>query len=181
MVWKVLNRTSLFSDRYLKKYFSLWAHTNQKHSQFWKSPRNIAIEFKDYFSCAVGLNSTLSLFYDPWCNGKALYDLAGNHILHCLVVPIDSRTALIHNSGWNLPSSPRNCSCRLLITFVPLNTDSDTFYWNGQNSISSVVIKDKLYSGISNVPWADLIWFKGYAINLAIFTWMAFIKGLKTI
>lgn len=39
----------------------------------------------------------------------------------------------------------------------------------------------KLFPHLLVIPWADFIWFKGLAINLSIFTWMAMLKGLKTL
>lgn len=58
--------------------------------------------------------------------------------------------------------------------------DNDAYYLNDLDLMSNKSITTKIFSYAPVVPWADLILFKGYAINTTIFMWMTYIKGLKT-
>lgn len=53
-------------------------------------------------------------------------------------------------------------------------------YGKASSYITSASIKYHIFSHFLKKNWAKLICFNGHAINLSIFTWMAFLGGLKT-
>lgn len=47
--------------------------------------------------------------------------------------------------------------------------------------MSNLDIRNVIFQHLPDLTWTNLIWFKGHAINLSIFCWMAYIEGLKTL
>ncbi|KAI0491878.1 hypothetical protein KFK09_026139 [Dendrobium nobile] len=57
------------------KYLSPWKQPSANVSKFWKLLCSTAQSVRRFISLVISLNSTFSMRWDPWCNGKSLYEL----------------------------------------------------------------------------------------------------------
>lgn len=126
LLWKYLNRTTLYAQWRYFKYHSIWGNPHE----LWRNLKIIATFFKSNLHYQVGSKSLFSLSCDPWCQGKSLYDWAGNHCFSCMGLPLTSfLNTIISHGQWKLPVTSTNYSiCSSLILNATITHEQDSIF-----------------------------------------------------
>lgn len=183
MVWKILHRSSIMVDWFISKYDSLWNPISPRSSALWKELKLSASKFRNEISISIGNNSSLSLFFDPWCSGQSIFELFGSECFNLLMYhPHCSVSSILSDGAWNLSNSflSRHPSTSQKILSIPLNQDCDVILWEKSKIRTNKQIILSLFALDATVCWLEGIWFKGLALNQALFCWMAYVRVLKT-
>ena len=190
-LWDLLqNKCSLWSQwvsaRYLSKE-SIWEiSTRTYHSAAWKGilkARNWLIK---HISYAISSGTSTNMWYDPWVNGKSIFQLYGDRIRKDLGAPKDWKVSeFIANGTWCLPNpiSPEMLSLWPTIIAIPIrNNSSDILIWphdNGKFSATSAwnQIRQR------NNKWvpSSWTWDRPGSQRHSLCTWQALLNKLPTI
>lgn len=125
LLWKCLNRASLFGHWCVEKYHSIWGSSVRKASSLWKNFKIMALNMKGKLNYKVGNSSLFSLYFDPWCHCKSLFDWVRNHYFKCIGLPEDTHMdAIIKNGKWALPDCCLNyLQSKTLILDITITQD----------------------------------------------------------
>ncbi|KAI0511332.1 hypothetical protein KFK09_011961 [Dendrobium nobile] len=173
LIWRLYNSKSLLGLWFKENYESPWKPPPTSASNFWKLICNKASTLRDSISFKVGLNSYLSIFWDPWFFGTSLGNSLVCHSRNgCWVKDI------ILNGVWNVPAGWSNDICGKIQEIAI--EEEDELVWVG---VTKPIFKNftaLFYSDMDNVDWCKFIWHKKHALRYACYAWMAIQGKLKT-
>ncbi|KAL0917505.1 hypothetical protein M5K25_012570 [Dendrobium thyrsiflorum] len=79
VISRMYNGYSLLSSWLKHHYVSPWRPANSLASTFWKNLCRAAVDARKSYTFTITPSSTLSFFWDPWCNGYSIAEhLQGN-------------------------------------------------------------------------------------------------------
>lgn len=89
---------------------------------------------------------------------------------------------IIRNGTWLLPNLLKDSFpiCYKAIMSTPLIDSLDLIIWKDKSHVSSLYIKEALFSHLSEVGWFNDVWFKGFSINFMLYCWHACVGGFET-
>lgn len=106
----------------------------------------------------------------------------GNQYFACLgFPPTNCLNSIMDNNVWKLLVSNAGCYCSITITSIIISNEDDEISWLDLKQVDNKLIKNYLFKSLPNVPWAKAIWFKGFSINHATYSWMEPLNRLKTL
>lgn len=113
------------------------------------------------------------MFWDPWCNGRALVDLFDPISLTPPYV-----SSYLTNSSWALPEHfPDFVKSTILGIHI---SDQPCINLEGSNKFNFNIFNADFYSDLEVVLWSNYLWHKRYALRHSTYAWMAFLGKLKT-
>ncbi|KAJ8485323.1 hypothetical protein OPV22_017808 [Ensete ventricosum] len=148
-LWDILqNKSSLWSQwvfaRYLTKE-SIWeTSAKTSHSAAWKGILKARRWLRNNISYVISSGTNINMWYDPWVNGKSIFQIFGDRVRQDLGAPKDWKVSeFINNGTWCLPN-PTSPDMLLLwptIRAITIkNNSSDMLIWlhdNGKFSATS--------------------------------------------
>ncbi|PKU81899.1 Putative ribonuclease H protein [Dendrobium catenatum] len=175
-LWRFYTTSSLVGDWFRHKFSSPWKPLKPKTSNFWKRIVSIALKIKDKLNFhVISENCTLSMWWDPWCQGNTVLDAAQSICLTGVV------SDFISNGFWSLPSQLDQSVCTR-ITATPIFAHPHSqISWAGSFKPSFKDYYMGFYSELNLVPWFKFVWHAHYALKYASYAWMALLDGLKTV
>lgn len=113
------------------------------------------------------------MFWDPWCNGRALVDMFDPI---CLDPPFVS--SYLSHTTWVLPEHFPDF-IKDTILGIPIS-EPPCIIWDGSNKLSFTIFNANYYFDLEIVMWGNYLWHKRFALRLSAYAWMAFLGKLKT-
>ncbi|KAL0929184.1 hypothetical protein M5K25_001128 [Dendrobium thyrsiflorum] len=158
---------------YHGKYTFPWKPPNSYASKTWKLICNTALLIKNKISFGISKDSNLSMYWDPWCNGKAIAEL-----LDCYWLGPQLVSNYISESNWIIPIFfPRQVAD--IILRIPIR-DHDSIAWEGSSNFQFKNFTAHYFSDLIEVPWHKFIWHKNHVVRFSAYAWMALMSKLKT-
>lgn len=182
MAWRLMNSSSPLASWIKAKYGSYWKNNTSPSSNFWKALSLSFGKFRDKLCYKVGNGADFSLIYDPWCNGDSLWNKIGANCMVYFGSDNCKIKDIIREGAWSLPkafASSYPDICREICS-INISQRLDEVNWCDGFVPTTKIFKDLYFSRDLDVDWHKHIWFKGFSLKYAVFTWMAYIEGLKT-
>ncbi|KAJ8505060.1 hypothetical protein OPV22_005946 [Ensete ventricosum] len=154
-LWDILqNKSSLWSQwvfaRYLTKE-SIWeVSAKTSHSAAWKGILKARRWLRNNISYVISSGTNINMWYDPWVNGKSIFQIFGDRVRQDLGAPKDWKVSeFINNGTWCLPN-PTSPDMLLLwptIRAITIkNNSSDMLIWLHDNGPSRQTSYDGQYA-----------------------------------
>ncbi|KAL0913715.1 hypothetical protein M5K25_017196 [Dendrobium thyrsiflorum] len=175
-IWRMYNTNSLVFDWLRRNYLSPWKPLPVKVSKFWKFIHQIAGKIKNYISFVVAADSShLSLFWDPWVDGKLLAELFSP------VIGIsDCVKDFVDGHSWCLPDCLPSW-LRQTISAIPISdASSASIVWKSIDKPCFKSFRLLFFADLHKVPWFKFVWHKRAVLRYSSYSWLMFRNGLKT-
>ena len=129
---------------------------------------NLREKIRPYISFKVGDGAQIFFWFDNWHPSSPLIDTYGVSGLCLLGVPLYAKlSSVIDSSSWSWPAGDSDIA-RDIITNVPA-TDfdgEDTALWKPSKFFTLKTAWDIFRVHSPKVPWATLVWYKGFTLGI---------------
>ncbi|GAV80397.1 zf-RVT domain-containing protein [Cephalotus follicularis] len=188
LIWDILvNKQSLWVNwckAEVLKGQSFWQMEHkQTLSVTWKYLLKLRPAVSANLVYTIGINSTWSIWYDPWYQGISLCERVGNSAIYDSSLPPNaSLSEILLDTNWNWPSHVwqlREISSAC--TNIPI-TQRDSIGWRSAVGIfTHKSAWESLRLSAPTVPWAKVVWFKGAIPKHSFCLWITFRKAHLTL
>ncbi|PKU84697.1 Putative ribonuclease H protein [Dendrobium catenatum] len=177
-IWRFYNTDSLAADWFRHKYSSPWKVIHSPTSRFWKFIQQVAGNILGSIQFLVtSSNCKLSMFWDPWVNGRSISD-----IISPLPCPpdLDGMVSNYFTGGrWNCLDSLPVWTRHLFCNFPVTSSDSDCLIWKGCSKPMFKNFRLHFFKDFEKVGWSKFIWHKRSSLRFSSYAWLLMCNGLK--
>ncbi|XP_020696586.1 uncharacterized protein LOC110109730 [Dendrobium catenatum] len=127
------------------------------------------------------VDSKLSFIWDPWCGGISIADyLKEKNIIANFSQFYNLKvSSFILDMKWEIPHCFDNY-IGSLIRAVKIENQPAAHLWLGNHNPLFTNFTTHFYAHLETVEWFKQIWHKKFSLRFAVYTWLAFKRGLKT-
>ncbi|GAV65869.1 zf-RVT domain-containing protein [Cephalotus follicularis] len=187
MVWDILTDRSSLWVRWCKaeilKGCTLWRlEPKQSHSVTWKNILSLRAQVAANLVYSVGINSSWSLWHDPWFQNFPLFSRLGSKVIYDSGLSRDATVSeVILDSAWNWPDNVEQLrEISIPCADIPIG-QHDSISWHSKGRpFSFKSAWESIRASHSGVPWAKIVWFKGAIPSHAFCLWLSFHKAHLT-
>ncbi|KAI0494111.1 hypothetical protein KFK09_024242 [Dendrobium nobile] len=181
IIWRFINDSNLLFCCWRNLYTSLWFPHNKACSLFWNKISVIAAQIKHCLNFRILPNSHHSIFWDPWCHGKSISELAVSNLGGCWLDNLNknSVSTILLNGSWNLPNG-WPYAITTIINSVPISSAATGCFWSHSEKVTNKIFRKEFYIHYPVMDWYHFVWHKHSVIRYSAFGWLAVKNGLKT-
>lgn len=156
------------------------------HSNSWRGILKERDWMQRQISYTIADGNNTNLWYDPWVNGRSIYQLYGDRVrLNLGAAKNMNVSAFIDNGAWNLPpaTSPDMISLWPVINAISIQPQQvDKVIWKHEHGVFSTTSAwNALRERQQLLPLHSWIWNRPVPPKFALCMWQAFLSKLPTL
>ncbi|GAV92648.1 zf-RVT domain-containing protein [Cephalotus follicularis] len=184
LIWDLLSeKPSLWvswSKAEILRGLSLWQmEKKQGLSVTWKAILRLRLCVSSNLVYSVGLNSSWSLWFDPWLHSMSLVERLGTRAIHDTGLPRDaSLSDVIHGSNWSWPSHVWQLwDIRHESSLIRIEQRDRLGWIKPGGPFSFKLAYESIRPSSSIVSWSKVVWSSGGIPKHTFCLWLTFLKA----